>query len=60
LEDRDFVLPDDVKALAVPVLAHRLIPTAEARVARRSPEQIVTDLLDQVPIDGQPQRRARA
>jgi len=60
LEDRDFVLPDDVKALAVPVLAHRLIPTAEARVARRSPEQIVLDLLDQVPIDGQTTRRPRA
>jgi MoxR-like ATPase len=59
LEDRDFVLPDDVKALAVPVLAHRLIPTAEARVARRSPEQIVTDLLDQIPIDGQSPRRMR-
>jgi len=59
LEDREFVLPDDVKALAVPVLAHRLIPTAEARVARRTAEQIVTDLLEQVPIDGQPPRRNR-
>ena len=59
LEDRDFVLPDDIKALAVPVLAHRLIPTAEARVARRSPEQIVTDLLEQVPVDGQSPRRVR-
>ncbi|WP_349262032.1 MoxR family ATPase [Actinocrinis sp.] len=59
LEDREFVLPDDVKTLAVPVLAHRLIPTAEARVARRSPEQIVSDLLDQIPIDGQSPRRTR-
>ncbi|MGH3415959.1 MAG: AAA family ATPase [Actinocrinis sp.] len=59
LEDRDFVLPDDIKTLAVPVLAHRLIPTAEARVARRSPEQIVTDLLEQVPVDAQASRRTR-
>ena len=59
LEDREFVLPDDVKSLAVPVLAHRLIPTAEARVARRSPEQIVTDLLEQIPIDAQSARRTR-
>ena len=59
LEDREFVLPDDVKALAVPVLAHRLIPTAEARVARRTAEQIVADLLEQVPLDGQPPRRNR-
>jgi MoxR-like ATPase len=59
LENREYVLPDDVKALAVSVLAHRLIPTAEARVARRSAEQIVADLLDQVPVDGQPARRVR-
>jgi MoxR-like ATPase len=59
LDDREFVLPDDVKALAVPVLAHRLIPTAEARVARRTPEQIVSDLLEQVPVDGQSPRRVR-
>jgi MoxR-like ATPase len=60
LEDRDFVLPDDIKVLAVPVLAHRLIPTAEARVARRSSEQIVMDLLEQVPVDGHGARRARS
>jgi MoxR-like ATPase len=59
LEDREFVLPDDIKTLAVPVLAHRLIPTAEARVGRRTAEQIVGELLEQVPIDGQSARRAR-
>jgi MoxR-like ATPase len=57
LEEREFVLQDDVKALAVPVLAHRLIPTAEARVGRRSAEQIVTELLDAVPVDGHGPRR---
>jgi MoxR-like ATPase len=56
LEGRDFVLPDDVKALAVPVLAHRLLPTAEARISRRTPEQVVADLLDHVSVDGQPGR----
>ena len=30
LDGRDYVLPDDIQALAVPVLAHRLLPTAEA------------------------------
>jgi MoxR-like ATPase len=59
LENREFVLPDDIKTLAVPVLAHRLIPTSEARVARRGAEQIVSDLLDQVPVEGQTPRRAR-
>ena len=33
LDGRDYVLPDDLQALAVPVLAHRLLPTAEAQIA---------------------------
>jgi MoxR-like ATPase len=41
LEGRDFVVPDDVRTLAVPVLAHRLLPTAEATISRRTPEQLV-------------------
>ena len=36
LAGRDYVLPDDVQALAVSVLAHRLLPTADAQLARRS------------------------
>ncbi len=44
------MLPDDIKQLAIPVLAHRLIPTAEARIGRREPQQIITDLLERVPI----------
>ena len=50
LAGRGFVLPDDIKHLAVPVLAHRLIPTAEARIGRRDAQQIVADLLERVPI----------
>ena len=41
LQDRDYVLPDDVKQLAVPVLAHRLLPTAEAQIGRRDATEIV-------------------
>jgi MoxR-like ATPase len=41
---RDYVLPDDVQRLAVPVLAHRLIPAATATVAGRSPEMIVREI----------------
>jgi MoxR-like ATPase len=48
LEGRDYVLPDDVQELAVPVLAHRLIPTAEAQVSRRSPEDVVADLVERL------------
>jgi MoxR-like ATPase len=50
LSGRGFVLPDDIKHLAVPVLAHRLIPTAEARIGRRDSQQIVADLLERVPV----------
>ncbi|HTJ65891.1 MAG TPA: MoxR family ATPase [Actinospica sp.] len=50
LTGRGFVLPDDIKHLAVPVLAHRLIPTAEARIGRRDAQQIVADLLERVPV----------
>ena len=52
LDDRDYVLPDDIQALAVPVLAHRLLPTAEAQISRRSPEQVVTEVLARVPVAG--------
>nr|WP_018657268.1 MoxR family ATPase [Actinomadura flavalba] len=45
LDGRDYVLPDDLQDLAVPVLAHRLLPTAEAQVERRRPEQVVADLV---------------
>ena len=44
LEGRDYVLPDDLQALAVPVLAHRIIPTAEAQLARRTTDAIVADV----------------
>lgn len=47
---RDHVLPDDVQTLAVPVLAHRMLPSPEARLAGRGPEQVVADLLAQVPV----------
>jgi MoxR-like ATPase len=50
LDERDFVLPDDVQALAVPVLAHRLLPSAEAMVGRDLPEQVLASLVRRLPI----------
>jgi MoxR-like ATPase len=50
LDGREFVLPDDLQALAGPVLAHRLLLSADAQINRRSGEQIVADLLRQVPV----------
>jgi MoxR-like ATPase len=50
LAGRDHVLPDDVQALAGPVLAHRLLLTPDAALARRTTDQVVTQLLATVPV----------
>jgi MoxR-like ATPase len=50
LDDREFVLPDDIQDLAVPVLAHRMLPTAESQIARRTTEQVVADVVARVPL----------
>jgi MoxR-like ATPase len=50
LDGRDYVIPDDIQALAVPVLSHRLLPTAESLVERKLPEQIVARLVEQTPL----------
>jgi MoxR-like ATPase len=49
-EERDYVIPDDVKRLAMPALAHRVIPTADAVMGGRMPTAILTELLDTVSI----------
>jgi MoxR-like ATPase len=50
LDGREYVIPDDIQALAVPVLAHRLLPTAEALVERQLPEQVVAKLVAELPL----------
>jgi len=49
-EGRDYVLPDDVKAIAAPVLAHRLILAPEARSAGLTAEEIVGEAIEQTPV----------
>ena len=49
LRRRDFVLPDDVKAMAVPALAHRLVLKPELWATKVSAAQVVQGLLAQVP-----------
>ncbi len=46
---RGYVLPDDVKRLAIPVLAHRLVLTPEAEMEGTQHERIVRQALDEVP-----------
>ena len=50
LEGRDHVLPDDVQAIVLPVLAHRMIPTGETQLARRSTGEVLQDLMRRVPV----------
>ncbi|MGZ5213517.1 MAG: AAA family ATPase [Actinomycetota bacterium] len=49
-DERDYVIPDDVKALAVPSLAHRIIVTADAVMSGRSPQVILEEILSEVPV----------
>ena len=53
LAGRRYVLPDDIKALAVPLLAHRLVLRTQTRLRGRGAAQIVTDLLSTIaaPVD---------
>jgi MoxR-like ATPase len=50
LQGRDYVLPDDIKTIASAVLSHRLFLKPEARVRQADPQQIVTEVLDQVTV----------
>jgi MoxR-like ATPase len=52
LEGRDFVLPDDVKALAFPALGHRIILNSSARIEGTSAEDCINQVLAQVPVPG--------
>jgi MoxR-like ATPase len=49
LQSRDYVIPEDVKSVAVPALAHRLALRPELWVQRLRPQDIVLALLDEVP-----------
>ncbi len=49
-EGRDYVIPDDVKSLVVPVMAHRLLVTADAAMGGQTPTTLLADIMGQVPI----------
>ncbi|HUG47746.1 MAG TPA: MoxR family ATPase [Candidatus Limnocylindria bacterium] len=59
LAGRDYVIPDDIKALAVPALAHRLIVKTAATVRDVSAERIVQEMLESVPIESSKPRGER-
>lgn len=52
INGREFVIPDDVKALVKPVYAHRLILAPSARIQEISPDAILNQILDSLPVPG--------
>jgi MoxR-like ATPase len=49
-DERDYVIPDDVKSLVTPVLAHRGIVTADAVMGGRSSQAVLQDLAAEVAV----------
>jgi len=52
LQGRDYVLPDDIKALAIPVLGHRIIVSPAARLRELSADRIVQEVIYNAPVPG--------
>jgi len=53
LAGRDYVLPDDVKTLAEPVFAHRIVPSTDARIRGRTAEELLEEVVRgvEVPVE---------
>jgi len=60
MEGRDYVIPDDVKSLAVAILAHRLIVKSQASLREIDPDRIVREILASVPVTTQAATSAAA
>lgn len=52
MQGRDFVIPDDIKELAEPTLAHRIIVSPAARMRNVEARTIVREILDHIPVPG--------
>ena len=52
LNGRDHILPDDVQAVAVPILAHRIIVSPAARLRELSADRIVQEIMQNTPVPG--------
>jgi len=50
VRDRQFVIPDDVKYLAPPVLTHRIIISPQTRLRGRRPEEVMAEIVETVPV----------
>ena len=52
VEGRDYCVPDDLKRLAVPVLAHRVVPNPMNGTGGRTSDEVLADLLEAIPVPG--------
>ncbi|MEA5000190.1 MAG: MoxR family ATPase [Candidatus Limiplasma sp.] len=50
LNDRDYILPEDVQRMALPVLAHRILPNPEAKMKGITAERILVAVMENVPV----------
>jgi MoxR-like ATPase len=50
IQSRDYVIPDDIKDMAPHVLTHRLMISPQAQLRGRTPEELVADIVDTVPV----------
>ncbi len=50
LKGRNYVLPDDIKELLVPVLAHRIILSEEAKLSGENPDHILGEIISRIPV----------
>ena len=50
IHERNYVIPDDVKAVAPATLTHRLVISPQAQLRGRSPDELVADIVDSVPV----------
>lgn len=58
LHNRDYVIPDDIKAIATATLAHRILLTPSARMREVTQETVIADVLNQVSVPGASVRRS--
>jgi MoxR-like ATPase len=50
MRERDFIIPDDIKEMAFPVLRHRVILRREAELERLTPDRVLSQILDGIPV----------
>ena len=48
MNGRDFVIPDDIRKMVIPVLAHRLVLSSEAKLNKQTPEKLLKVILSKI------------